>query len=118
MSPTKQSIPRSPRVFTPEQKATILRRQLADKVGMSELCDEYQLAPSLICPWQRQALEPLTAELQDGRTARGAEQTASADQARVAALQALIAKKDQINVEVSQKHLDLKEQRGPARVHA
>ncbi len=32
MSPSKEAIQRSRRVFTPEQKATILRRHPADKV--------------------------------------------------------------------------------------
>jgi len=41
MSPSKEAIQRSQRVFTPEQKATILRRHLADKVPLSDLCNEY-----------------------------------------------------------------------------
>ena len=35
MSPRKKR-----RRFTPEDKATILRRHLADKVPVSDLCDE------------------------------------------------------------------------------
>ncbi len=35
------------RQFTAEDKATILRRHLADKVPVSDLCDEYHLQPSL-----------------------------------------------------------------------
>ena len=70
MSASKAAVQRSRRVFTPEQKAAILRRHLGDKVPVSDLCDEYQLAPSLFYLWQKQALEHLTAALQDGRTAR------------------------------------------------
>ena len=112
MSPSKQSIQRSRRVFTPEQKATILRRHLADKVPVSDLCDEYQLQPSLFYLWQRQALENLTAALQDGRTQRGAAQTASADRDRIAALEAKLARKDRIIAEVSEEYLDLKKKLG------
>ena len=36
------------RQFTPEEKATILRRHLADKVPVSDLCDEYHIQPT--CP--------------------------------------------------------------------
>ncbi len=113
MSPSKEAIQRSRRVFTPEQKATILRRHLGDKVPVSDLCDEYQLAPSLFYLWQTQALEHLTAALQDGRTLRGESQTASADRARIAALEATIAKKDRIIAEVSEEYLDLKKSLGP-----
>ncbi len=108
MSPSKEAIQRSRRVFTPEQKATILRRHLADKVPVSDLCDEYQLAPRLFYLRQKQALEHLTAALQDGRTARGELQTASADRARIAALEAMIARKDRIIAEVSEEYLDMK----------
>ena len=55
MSPSKEATRRSRRVFTPEQKATILRRHLGDKVPVSNLCDEYQLAPSLFYLWQKQS---------------------------------------------------------------
>ncbi len=78
------------RQFTPEEKATILRRHLADKVPVSDLCDENHIQPTLFYLWQRQALEHLSAALQDGRTLRGQTQVASADRARVAALEAQI----------------------------
>lgn len=57
------------RHFLPDEKATILRRHLADKVPVSDLCDEYPIQPSLFYPWQRQALEHLSAAFQDGRAA-------------------------------------------------
>lgn len=81
--PSKEAIQRSRRTFSPERKATILRRHLGDKVPVSDLCDVYQLAPSLFYLWQKQALEHLTAALQDRRTLRGYTQTASADRARI-----------------------------------
>ena len=100
MSASKAAVQRSRRVFTPEQGATILRRHLGDKVPVSDLCDEYQLAPSLFYLWQKQALDHLTAALQDGRTPRGESQTTSADRARIAGLEATIAKTDtQIQIE-------------------
>ena len=112
MSPSKSAVQRSRRVFTPEQKATILRRHLGDKVPISDLCDEYHIAPSLFYLWQKQALEHLTAALQDGRTARSASDTAAADRARIAALEATIAKKDRIIAEVSEEYLDMKKKCG------
>jgi transposase len=41
---------RTRRLFTAEQKAAILKRHLIDKVQVSDLCDEYQLTPSLRAP--------------------------------------------------------------------
>ena len=100
------------RHFTPEEKATILRRHLADKVPVSDLCDEYHIQPTLFYLWQRQALERLSEVLQDGRAVRGQTQAASADRARLAVLEARLAKKDAIIAEVSEEYLALKKKLG------
>jgi transposase-like protein len=67
---------RQRRQFSPEDKATILRRHLVDRIPVSDLCDEYKIQPTLFYLWQRQAFEHLGAALQDGRTVRGQQQTA------------------------------------------
>ncbi len=100
------------RQFTPEEKAVILRRHLADQVPVSDLCDEYHLQPSLFYLWQRQAFEHLSAAFQDGRTRRGQDQAAAAARARVAALEAKLARKDAIIAEVSEEYLALKKKLG------
>jgi len=105
-------VKRSRRVGTAEQKATILRRHLGDKVPVSDLCDAYELAPSLFYLWQKPALEHLTAALQDGRIVRGESQTTSADRARVAASETIIAKKDRLIAEVSEEYLDMQKSLG------
>jgi transposase-like protein len=99
------------RQFTPEEKATIVRRHLADKVPVSDLCDEYHIQPTLFYLWQRQAFEQLSAALQDGRTKRGETQAAT-DRARVAALEAKLARKDEIIADIAAEHLALKKKLG------
>ena len=48
---------RNRRHFTAEDKATIiLKRHLADKVAISDLCEEYHIQPSLFYLGQRLAL--------------------------------------------------------------
>ena len=100
------------RQFTPDEKATILRRHLADKVPVSDLCDEYRIQPSLFYFWQRQALENLGAAFQDGRTRRGQAQTAKQERERIAALEARLATKDAVIAEVSEEYLALKKKLG------
>ncbi|MCC6928751.1 MAG: transposase [Gemmatimonadaceae bacterium] len=100
------------RQFTPDEKATILRRHLVDKVPVSDLCDEYAIQPTLFYLWQRQAFEHLGAALQDGRSQRGAAQAGAAERARVAALEAKLAKKDAVIAEVSEEYLALKKKLG------
>jgi transposase len=52
---------RKQRRFTPEQKVTIVRRQLLDQVPVSDLCDEYDLQPTVFYRWQKQLFEKSTA---------------------------------------------------------
>ena len=41
------------RHFGTDQKATILKRYLVDKVPISDLCDEYGIKPNRIYAWQK-----------------------------------------------------------------
>ena len=43
--------------YTPVEKVAILRRHLIDRVPVSDLCDEYQLQPTLFYLWQKQFFE-------------------------------------------------------------
>ena len=43
--------------YTPEEKVSILKRHLIDRVPVSDLCDEYQLQPTRFYEWQRQFFE-------------------------------------------------------------
>jgi transposase len=100
------------RHFTPDEKATILRRHLGDKVPVSDLCDEYQIQPSLFYLWQRQALDNLGAAFQDGRSRRGQAQTALKERERIVALEAKLGKKDAVIAEISEEYLVLKKKLG------
>jgi transposase-like protein len=47
---------RTRRHFSPEQKAQVVRRHLADKQPVSQLAEELQVQPSLIHVWVNQLL--------------------------------------------------------------
>lgn len=102
---------RDRRNFTAEQKATILRRHLVDKVAVSDLCEEYKIQPSMFYQWQRQALENLeqaiSAKGERGRAIREAEK-----QGKIERLEAKIAKKDGIIAEISEEYVALKKTLG------
>lgn len=103
---------RARRNFTPEEKATILRRHFADKVPVSDLCDEYRIQPSLFYIWQRQALENLGAALEDRRSRSSESRESSQQKERIEKLEALVQKKDSIIAWVSEEHLALKKKLG------
>ncbi len=62
------------RSFTAEERATILRRHLADKVTVSDLCDEYKIQPSLFYVRQKQLMENMAAALEETILQRAREQ--------------------------------------------
>lgn len=100
---------RSRRQFSSEQKAAILRRLFADKVPISELCNELGLQPSLLYQWQRQLLDNAAAAFAVTRTAPRREQEL---ESKVARLEEKLARKDGIIAEISEEYVKLKKEFG------
>ena len=48
---------KSRRNYTPEEKVAILRKHFIEKVTVSELCDRYNLQPTVFYRWQKQFFE-------------------------------------------------------------
>ena len=92
------------RQFTADEKATILRRHLADKVPVSDLCDEYTIQPSLFYLRQRQALEILGAALEDRRTRRSEVRQSTTQQQTIEKLQAQLQQKDAVIANTQRLH--------------
>lgn len=101
---------------SPVEKAAILRRHLVDKVPVSDLCDEYGIQPSVFYSWQRQAfenLEGLFADARGGKRAHGdRDRELELKDAKIASLEAKVARKDEIIADISEVHLELKKSLG------
>jgi len=93
-----------------EQKAKILRRHLVDKIPVSDLSDEYDLQPSIVYGWLRQALSNLELALEAGRRRRSGRETKLARQNE--ALEARLTKKDNVIAEISEEYVRLKKELG------
>lgn len=102
---------RSRRQFTPEQKAAILRRHLVDKVPISNLCDEYQLQPSVFYQWQRQMFDNM-AGLFEAPASSGPSQRERQLAQKVEHLEAKLARKDSVIAEISAEYVQLKKELG------
>lgn len=102
---------RSRRNYSVEQKAAILRRHLTDKVPVSDLCDEYKLQPSVFYGWQRQLMDnlPAAVEFVGGRKKPSREAEL---ERQIAALEARLAKKDNVIAEISEEYVALKKALG------
>jgi len=99
------------RRFSTDVKASILKQHLADKVAISDLCDEHGIQPSVIYGWLQQVYErlPVALEATKQPTTSSKEQQLSRENE---ALKARLAKKDAVIAEISAEYVDLKKELG------
>ena len=97
------------RTFSAQEKVSILRRHLVDKVPVSNLCDEYGLNPTVFYRWQKEFFENGTAAFE--RRSDGRERKL---EAKVAALTSKLAHKDEVIAEIMEAHVALKKTLGEA----
>ena len=93
--------------FNPTEKVAILRRHLIEKVPVSDLCDQYQLQPTVFYAWQRQLFENGSAAFE--RKNRSAE---AEHQRTIAALRETLGRKDEVISELMEEHVRLRKSLG------
>lgn len=98
------------RHFSPEEKVTILRRHLLEKVPISDLCDQYGITPNHFYNWQKIAFENLTTAFTGN--GRASKKTEGAKDQRIAALEAKLQRKDEVLGELMEEHVALKKSLG------
>jgi transposase len=102
---------RSRRHYTAEQKAQILKEHLVDKVPVSEVCNKHQLQPSVFYDWLKQVQENLVGALTTP-TSAGPSKREKELVAKVAQLEARLAKKDGVIAEIAAEYTQLKKELG------
>ena len=90
------------RRFGTDQKATILKRYLVDKVPVSDLCDEYGIKPNQIYTWQKALFDNAPAALQRAGS------RASAQEEKVVRLEAKLQQKNEVIAELMEENLRAK----------
>ncbi len=93
--------------YTPEQKVTILRRHLLDKVLVSTLCEEYGLHLNTFYLWQKLLFEYGAVAFRTSPSREG-----TADKQRIAALEAKLTRKHEVLSELMEEHVRLKKELG------
>ena len=97
--------------YTAEQKLAIVRRHLIDKTPVSDLCEEHGLQPTVFYRWQKDLFENGAAALERKNGWR--EQSAkSARERRIEALEAKLARRDEVLAELMEAHVALKKSLG------
>lgn len=93
--------------YTGEEKVRILRRHLIDRIPVSDLCDEYNLQPTVFYGWQRQFFENGAAAFV--REERSRKRT---EEARIQHLEDKLRRKHEVLSELMEEHVKLKKELG------
>ena len=95
--------------YTSEEKVTILRRHLLDKIPVSDLCEELGLQPTVFYRWQKEFFENGALAFQSKeRPARQVEEK----QKRIEFLEKKVQTKDEVLGELMAEHIALKKSLG------
>jgi transposase-like protein len=95
------------RNFSAEVKVKILRRHLLDNVPVSDLCEEYDLHPTIFYRWQKAFFENGAAAFEKRESANNKKLVKEND-----SLKKRIAHKDEVIAEIMESHVALKKSLG------
>ena len=93
--------------YTPEEKVSILKRHLVDKVPVSDVCDQHGLSPTVFYRWQKQFFENGPAAFISKRKSKETRQ-----ERRIRELEKKLATKNEVVSELMEAHLKLKKNLG------
>jgi transposase-like protein len=97
------------RHFTPQEKVAIVKRHLLEGIPVSNLCDEFEINPTLFYQWQRQLFENAHLAFENGRKAKAVE---DAKERKIEQLEAKLQRKDAVLAELMEEHVLLKKSLG------
>jgi transposase len=97
------------RKFSDEQKVVILKKHLAEKVPVAELCREYDIHPSQFYGWQAQLFDKMLAAFSSEKPRESQHKQL---ESKVELLEAKLAKKDAVIADISESYVQLKKELG------
>ena len=97
------------RHFTPQEKVAIVKRHLLEGIPVSNLCDEFEINPTLFYQWQRLLFENAHLAFENGRKSRAVE---DAEDRKIQQLEAKVQRKNEVMAELMEAHTLLKKELG------
>lgn len=92
---------------TGAEKVAILKRHLVDRVAVSDLCDEYNLNPTVFYRWQKEFFEHGAAAFDRQKTKKQKQEAA-----KLQALEDKLQRKNEVLSELMEEHVKLKKDLG------
>jgi transposase len=97
------------RHFSGPEKVAILKRHLLEQTPVSNLCDEFGIAPNLFYRWQKEFFENGHAAFDNDRKSKAVE---DAQQRKIVQLEAKLQRKNEVIAELMEEHTQLKKELG------
>lgn len=98
--------------LTPEEKISIIREHLVDRVSISALCDKHGISPVLYYNWQRQLFEEGAILFERKKNSANARRQTDAQQDKIEELETKIQQKNTVIAELLEEHVQLKKANG------
>ncbi|ABA89363.2 DNA-binding protein of ISPca7 [Syntrophotalea carbinolica DSM 2380] len=77
--------------YTGNEKVAILKRHLVDQIPVSDLCDEYQLQPTVFYRWKKEFFEKGAVAFEKSNSRKK-----TSDEKRIAQLEAKLQTKNEV----------------------
>jgi len=100
----------SRRHFTTDQKATVLKRYLVEKVPISDLCDEYGIKPNQLYTWQKMLFD--NAEAAFHPVAKRKAKKLTAQEEKIVRLENKLRQKNEVISELMEENVRAKKEVG------
>jgi transposase len=97
------------RHFSGPEKVAILKRHLLEKVPVSDLCDQLDIAPNQFYRWQQEFFENGHAAFENGRKSRTIE---DANVRKIEQLEAKLVRKNEVMAELMEALTEEKKRNG------
>lgn len=93
--------------YTPEEKVTLLKRHLVDKIPVSDICDQNNLQPTVFYRWQKEFFENGAAAFDKPKSRQE-----KLRNKRIQALENKLQTKNEVLSELMEEHVKLKKSLG------
>ena len=93
--------------YTGQEKVSILKRHLLEQIPISDLCDKYNLQPSVFNRWMKEFFENGAAAF-----AKDNSRQKKAEEKRIQKLEAKLQTKNEVLSELLEEHIQLKKDLG------
>lgn len=93
--------------YSAQEKVVILKYHLVDQIPVSDLCDKYQLQPTVFYRWQKEFFENGAAAFEKNNSRQK-----KAEEQRIAKLEAKLQTKNEVLSELMEEHIQLKKDLG------